>query len=143
MPNWECLEDLGSRFLLRPNSFKLGRWLNYREAFGPFIELGCEKHTGLHLIEMQICQLLVAFRTFDLVCSLKKICLNLLKGSWDSSQNLTTDTVLGSSIVRWEKERKNSCFSVASQLFLPCPPDRIDKDWGWAFGLCLLVWIGS
>lgn len=106
MPNWECLEDLGSRFLLRPNIFKLGRWLNYREAFGPFIELDCEKHTGLHLIEMQICQLLVAFRTFDLVCSLKKICLNLLKGSWDSSQNLTTDTVLGSSIVRWEKERK-------------------------------------
>ena len=37
LPGWECPEDLGSRFLLRPNIFMLGGQLNCREAVRPFI----------------------------------------------------------------------------------------------------------
>lgn len=52
----------------------------------------CEKLTSLQLTEMQICQLFVAFRTDALVCSRKKICLNLLKGSQNSFSGLQPES---------------------------------------------------
>lgn len=50
------------------------------------------KLTSLQLIEMQIGQPFVAFRTDALVCSLKKICLNLLKGSQNSFLGLQPES---------------------------------------------------
>lgn len=90
---------------------------------------------------MQICQLFVAFRTDALVCSLTENLPEPVKRfselSWDSSQNLAIDTVLGSSLVRWEKKEPLLCYPRA--LFvLPTGQSRlmIDAE-AEHFGLCL------
>lgn len=72
---------------------------------------------------MQICQLFVAFRTDALVCPLKKLCLNLLKGSQNSFLGLQPESgrrhSTGPSVVRWEEERKSPFLCGCSALFAP------------------------
>lgn len=109
------------------------------------------KLTSLQLIEMQIGQPFVAFRTDALVCSLKKICLNLLKGSQNSFLGLQPESGYRHSTgFQLRDRRKKEIISALLPRALFCPAHwtvRIDgRGWGWHLGFASpvpLVWAGD
>lgn len=87
---------------------------------------------------MQICHLCVAFRTDALVCSLKKICLNLLKGSQNSFLGLQPESGHRHSagLQLGGKRRKERASSLLP--FLPGPLNSWDCRQGPRLGIWAL-----